>query len=397
MSASPATMAITDLAEVNPLLSVSRPRPFERVSFIPMADVSDSGEWVNRQSRRLADIGAGYTPFQEHDVLFAKITPCMENGKGTLAVGLEHGIGFGSTEFHVLRARPGNEPRFMYHVSRWEMLRRKAESMMIGSAGQQRVATEFFAQFRIARLTGDHQRRIADILDAVDAAIRQTEAVIAKLRQMKAGLLYYLLSRLLESPEKTINDIAIHVGSGATPTGGSEVYKTEGVLFLRSQNVTFEGLKLDDVAHIDLRTHRAMARIEVFPHDVLLNITGASIGRCCPLPDGLGPANVNQHVCAIRIMHATRADAVYLAAVLRSPIGQSQIDRLNAGGNREGLNYQNIRSFTVPWPAADERSQNAATLEAADARIRAEEAYCAKLKLQKRGLMHDLLTGRVRV
>ncbi|MBD0310948.1 MAG: restriction endonuclease subunit S, partial [Microcoleus sp. T1-bin1] len=124
----------------------------------------------------------------------------------------------------------------------------------------------------------------------------------------------------------SIDKIAIYVGSGITPRGGSNVYKKECILFIRSQNVTFNGLRLDDVAYIDNRTHESMKRSEVFAHDVLLNITGASIGRCCPVPPGLDAANVNQHVCAIRLPNPNREDAIFLSSVLASYIGQSQID-----------------------------------------------------------------------
>ena len=96
---------------------------------------------------------------------------------------------------------------------------------------------------------------------------------------------------------KTIGDIACHIGSGATPTGGSAVYSKTGITFIRSQNVTVKGLLLDDVAFIGTSIHQQMARSEIFPHDVLLNITGASIGRCCFVPHDFGLANVNQHVC----------------------------------------------------------------------------------------------------
>lgn len=192
--------------------------------------------------------------------------------------------------------------------------------------------------------------------------------------------------------------MAIHVGSGITPTGGSKVYKREGVLFIRSQNVTFEGLLLNDVAYIDDRTHQKMVPSEVFAHDVLLNITGASIGRCCPVPEGLGSTNVNQHVCAIRIAKPRREDAVFLCAVLASFIGQRQIDRLNAGSNRQGLNYQQLRSFVIPWPKDNsERARIARKIEPAQSRIVAEESYLSKLKAIKKGLMQDLLTGRLRV
>lgn len=268
------------------------------------------------------------------------------------------------------------------------------------------------------------QQCVAGILKGVDETIAKTETLIAKLKAIKQGFLQDLLTRGLDDngqlcdpdshPEHfkksplgyvpiawdtpTINDLAIHVGSGITPTGGSNVYKSEGVLFIRSQNVTFEGLLLEDVAYIDYRTHQMMARSEVSAHDVLLNITGASIGRCCPVPEGLGSANVNQHVCAIRTAKPRREDAVFLSAVLASFIGQRQIDRLNAGSNRQGLNYQQLRSFVLPWPIDDsERAEIATKIETAESRIFAEQSYLSKLKGIKKGLMQDLLTGRVRV
>ena len=192
--------------------------------------------------------------------------------------------------------------------------------------------------------------------------------------------------------QSTIDQLAVHVGSGVTPRGGSESYSNDGVIFIRSQNVRSEGLDLHDVAYIDLKTHESMRRSEVFAGDVLLNITGASIGRCCVVPAGIGAANVNQHVCAIRLPSPTEPDASFLAHVLASHIGQSQIDRLNAGGNREGLNYQQLRAFTVPWPSAAERVWIAAVLDTIDDAIQKTEQIIAKLQQVKQGLLHDLLT-----
>ncbi|KAB8317308.1 hypothetical protein SD81_018535 [Tolypothrix campylonemoides VB511288] len=190
----------------------------------------------------------------------------------------------------------------------------------------------------------------------------------------------------------SIDEIAVHVGSGITPRGGSNVYKREGILFIRSQNVTFNGLLLDDVAYIDARTHESMKRSEVFAHDVLINITGASIGRCCPVPEGLGTTNVNQHVCAIRLPNTNREDAIFLSSVLASHIGQSQIDRLNAGGNREGLNYQQLRAFLIPFPPPHERACIAEILDTVDDAIARTSSLITKLKQIKAGLLHDLLT-----
>jgi type I restriction enzyme, S subunit len=190
----------------------------------------------------------------------------------------------------------------------------------------------------------------------------------------------------------SIEQLAIYVGSGITPRGGSNVYKKEGILFIRSQNVTFGGLLLDDVAYIDTRIHDSMKRSEVFPYDVLINITGASIGRCCPVPKELGIANVNQHVCAIRLPNPNLKDAIFLSSVLASHIGQSQIDRLNAGGNREGLNYQQLRSFIIPFPTLEERACIAEILDTTDRAIAQTSALITKLKQTKAGLLQDLLT-----
>ena len=191
---------------------------------------------------------------------------------------------------------------------------------------------------------------------------------------------------------KTIDDLSVRVGSGVTPRGGSEVYTHEGVLFIRSQNVRFNGLDLGDVAYIDQKTHDSMQASEIFPQDVLFNITGASIGRCCIVPDGIGSANVNQHVCAIRLSDPTTSDARYLSIVLSSSIGQDQVLRFNAGGNREGLNYQQLRSFQIPWPPRAQRKVIAEILSTVDRAIEQTEAAIAKQQRIKTGLMQDLLT-----
>ncbi|HUX83285.1 MAG TPA: restriction endonuclease subunit S [Halothiobacillus sp.] len=286
------------------------------------------------------------------------------------------------------------------------------------------LSSSAIASIKIPLAPFVEQRRIAEVLFTLDKAIEKTEALIAKYQQIKAGLMHDLFTRGVtadgklrppreQAPElyqqtpigwipkdwevESIDSLVVRVGSGITPTGGNEVYLTEGIIFVRSQNVTHQGLDLSDVAFIDEETHQRMAASEVLPFDVLLNITGASIGRCCYLPDGLGPTNTNQHVCCIRFARPNETDAKFLSMVLSSPIGQNQIFRLNAGGNREGLNYQQLRAFIVPWPQQDERLKIAVRLNFAEGHISVERQLLIKLRQQKHGLMHDLLTGRVRV
>jgi len=144
--------------------------------------------------------------------------------------------------------------------------------------------------------------------------------------------------------------------------------------------------------------HHAMARSAVKPNDVLLNITGASIGRCCFFPEKLKEANVNQHVCIIRINDNSCIKALYLSTFLSSHIGQNQIDRLNAGGNREGLNYQQLRAFNIPWPKnGKEIDLISKKVSKVNMKIDKENLFLIKMKSIKQGLMQDLLTGKKEV
>ena len=193
--------AITEIAFVNPSTPAKELNPFSLVSFIPMQDVDEEAQWVYQQVRRLIDCGGGYTPFYDGDILFAKITPCMENGKGCHATNLKNGFGLGSTEFHVLRPKVSSSGRFIFHLIMTERLRRKAVAYMTGSAGQQRVESSFFGNFIIAIPPKEEQEYIANIIDELDDQISFSKKEVAKLRYQKYGLTTDLLSGQAPVPE----------------------------------------------------------------------------------------------------------------------------------------------------------------------------------------------------
>lgn len=140
----------TGIAEINPRIpSQDLPDDLE-VSFVPMAEVNENqGQITSCQIKELAEVKKGFTPFLENDVLFAKITPCMENGKAAIARGLSNGFGYGSTEFHVLRAGDLVTPEWIYGLIRLDIFRNIAKGNFIGSVGQQRVPTDFLRSFRV--------------------------------------------------------------------------------------------------------------------------------------------------------------------------------------------------------------------------------------------------------
>ena len=183
------------------------------------------------------------------------------------------------------------------------------------------------------------------------------------------------------------------VGSGITPTGGEKVYKNEGRVFLRSQNVGWGTLLLDDVAFIDEQTHQSFKSTELEFEDVLLNITGASIGRSSIADMRIVGGNVNQHVCIIR-PNRKYLSPYFLNAFILSQKGQNLIDSCQAGGNRQGLNFEQIKSFRIPVPPLKEQTAIANLLSTWDKSINTLTQLIAQKELRKKWLMQQLLTGK---
>ncbi len=195
----------------------------------------------------------------------------------------------------------------------------------------------------------------------------------------------------------TIGDLASKVGSGVTPRGGSNNYSEYGRPFIRSQNVGWGTLLLNDLVYIDDDTHSGFSATELRQNDVLLNITGASIGRSAIADARLAGGNVNQHVCIIRT-DAREVTSRFINYFLLSGLGQQQIDSFQAGGNREGLNFGQIRSIKLPLPPTKaEQEAIAEALSDADAHIESLEQLIAKRRQLKQGAMQELLTGKKRL
>lgn len=153
--------ALKEIAEINPKLPISNIDDELPVSFIPMKAVAEvSGQYSLLETRNYKQVKKGYTPFINGDVIFAKITPCMENGKSAVLDNLLNGIGYGSTEFHVARSTGAFIPYFLFYYITQKSLRLYAQKQMSGSAGQMRVTTKAFSEFIIPLPPLLEQRRI---------------------------------------------------------------------------------------------------------------------------------------------------------------------------------------------------------------------------------------------
>jgi len=200
-----------------------------------------------------------------------------------------------------------------------------------------------------------------------------------------------------EGESVLLADVTTKVGSGSTPRGGEASYKSKGVPLIRSMNVHFDGFRREGLAFLDDDQARALKNVEVRAGDVLLNITGASIGRVTVAPDTMDGARVNQHVCIIR--PDARLDSSYLRWYLASPSKQHLINGIESGATRQALTKEKILGFHVPLPPLDVQREVVAELEKQFSRL--DEAVAnlkrvkANLKRYKAAVLKAAVEGRL--
>jgi type I restriction enzyme S subunit len=353
--------------------------------------------------------------FRPGDILFGKLRP---NLRKSLQVNFN---GYCSTDILVFRTRPGVSPEFAARVFQREDIFEEAVRTAEGTK-MPRTSWDKLKTFRVfVPSDAAEQQRIAEILDKVDEAIARTESLIAKLKQMKAGLLHDLLTRGLDENGELRDAIAhpeqfkdsplgqipkewevVQLGSlSQMITSGSRgwaaYYSDQGAIFLRMGNLTREhmNLRLDNLVHVCPHLGSEGARAQVQSGDVLISIT-ADLGIIGVIPHGFEEAYVNQHIALVRL-EQSQANPRWIGNYLATGVGQKQFYRLNDVGAKSGLNLPTVARLFVALPSMREQREIAAIVDGYDTRIRAEETYLNKLKLQKQGLMHDLLTGKVRV
>ena len=187
------------------IINPRRPRiqrePNTPTTFIPMSAIDDeSGTIVAAEERPFEQVRKGYTYFEENDILFAKITPCMENGKAAIARGLLDGIGFGSTEFHVLRPNSSVVPEWIWLFVRREQFREDAKRSFRGGVGQQRVPQEFLEWYLIPLPPLEEQRRIVARVEELMSRIREAKRLRQEAKEEAERLWQSILSETFPKP-----------------------------------------------------------------------------------------------------------------------------------------------------------------------------------------------------
>ncbi|MBI0445354.1 restriction endonuclease subunit S [Deinococcus sp. DB0503] len=347
---------------------------------------------------------------QVNDVLISVRAPVGEVNVSDRAYAI--GRGLAAIRFTHLT------PDFGWHAVRFAApeLDRVAQGSTFAAIGKTELA-----RLQIPSPPLPEQRRIAAILDTLDRTIEGTQRVIEKLQATRQGLLHDLLTRGLDErgqlrdPERNpeqfketelgrvpvgwrelrLSDISTHITKGATPTTFGRKWADSGVLFLRSECVKDNEFSLSGAEFIDVVTHTIMGRSVVMPGDILMTITGY-IGRSCVYPTGLGDANINQHIARVRVVHP---DALpkFVSWQLQDIRQKNRLERDLTGLAYPQISLEQVRDIPVFLPRLDEQKRISSALDAAKKQVTQEEERLAKLQALKRGLMEDLLTGRVRV
>jgi type I restriction enzyme, S subunit len=344
-------------------------------------------------------------PVQGGTIIISRMnTPALVGANAYVEISLENI--YLPDRLWAAKSKLGTSMRFVASILGSDKGRAALSKLAKGSSGSMKNITKpDVLAFLIEAPSPAEQQKIAECLSSVDELMAAQVRKVDALNTHKKGLMQQLFPREGETQprlrfpefqnageweEGKLGPKASKVGSGITPTGGDKNYKQAGRPFVRSQNVGWGILLLDDVAHIDEETHASFDSTEIKVRDVLLNITGASIGRSAVANESIAGGNVNQHVCIIR----TKPDslnAFFLNQYLICQRGQKQIDSFQAGGNRQGLNFAQIRSFAIPLPPTfPEQKRIASCLSSLDALITAENQKHDALKTHKKGLMQQL-------
>ena len=230
------TVPLGEICAVNPP-TVFEFLPEELCSFVPMEAVDVSGQIIRLNVRPYREVASGYTVFAENDVIIAKITPCMESGKCAVTRRLRSRIGFGSTEFHVLRPSKQVIPEWLYYFWRFPATRQGAEQRMTGSAGQKRVPTSYVESIPIPLPSSAEQHRIVGILEQADR-LRRIRRFALELSDsfLPAAFLERFAARFDKGPFLRFGDL-VKITGGGTPSRECPEYFRGHIPWLTSKDM----------------------------------------------------------------------------------------------------------------------------------------------------------------
>ncbi|UQZ91127.1 restriction endonuclease subunit S [Deltaproteobacteria bacterium Smac51] len=369
------------------------------------------------QEKTLDEIGSGYTYFANNDILVAKITPCFENGKGAHAMNLTNCVGFGSTEFHVIRSIDCLSPRFLFYVTISHLFRKRGESFMYGAGGQKRIPDNYVKDFFLPTPPISEQYIIAAFLDhecaRIDELIEKKRRLLALLEEKRRAVITQTVTHGLDRnapmkdsgvewmgqiPQeweiKRLKYIGL-ITLGLTYSPEEVSHNGYGTLVLRSSNIQQGKLSFTDLVFVDKKIPK---KLKTRQGDILVctrNGSRALIGKNAIITAETGDATFGVFMSIIRSPFYQ-----YLYWVLNSNLFEYKSGSYLTSTINQ-LTIQNLNSFEVPFPKWDEQQAIVAYLNAAtaaiDAKRQAQERSIGLLQEYRASLITHAVTGKIDV
>lgn len=364
-------VSLSVLADINPKLPFEFVQPDIDVSFLPMKLIEEENNQIHlTEYRKYEDVKKGFTPMVDGDVIFAKITPCMENGKIAVVHSLKNGIAFGSTEFHVLRCNTVVFNTFLFYFLVQKNTRQEAQQYMTGAVGQRRVPKSYLESLQIPLPPLAEQHRIVakieELFTALDKGVESLKTAREQLKIYRQAVLKWAFEGKFTSdvstgsmPEETneatlpegwkwarIDQIAT-IGTGATPLKNNKLFYENGTIpWITSGalNEQFVKSASDYVTELAVKENN----LTIYPpHTLLLAMygEGKTRGKCSEL---LIAACTNQAIAAISFENHNYQIKPYLKYFLLK--NYIDIRKLASGGVQPNLNLGIVKSTTFPLP-----------------------------------------------
>ncbi len=397
------------------------------VVFLPMEKVKEDGKIDCSIKKPISELYSGFTFFRKNDVIIAKITPCFENGKGALLNELETDIGFGSTEFHVLRAKQNICNQFLYYITKSEIFMKTGEAFMSGAAGQKRVPTDFISDFPLASPSLEEQTAIANYLDRktaeIDALIAQKQRLIELYQEEKTALINQAVTKGID-PDAKLKDSGINwlgeiseswdtkklkhfiekLESGVSVNSTDFPVSENGLGILKTScvyNYRFDPNENKEIWHTEIE------RAKVNPQEGQLiisrmntpDLVGASgyVEQSHPnlfLPDRLWQTKFYKYAVI---------NTRWLSFLIKSLSFRKLLSILATGtsSSMKNLSQEDFLNIDIPYPNEKEQTAIVHHIETETARIDAKIAKTQRIiELQKEyrsALISEAVTGKIKV
>lgn len=384
---------LSDIALVNPRPAAHVDRE-SLVSFVPMSAVDADTASIYPEERVYSEVKKAYTAFLDGDVLVAKITPCFENGK-IVQASLPHKLGFGSTEFHVVRARQGTSARYLLHYLRQPRIRVQGQRRMTGSAGQRRVPVQFLSELLIPVPPLAEQRRIAEVLDRAEELRAKRRAALAQLDTLTQSIFLDLFGDPSRNPKRwpirRIRDLLVSATYGTSKKSAA----TGEFVVLRMNNITRTGeMDLSDLKYMDLdATERD--RYLVRTGDVLFNRTNSAelVGKTAVFR-GSHPMAYAGYLVRLRVN--AENDPEYLAGFLNSGYAKRVLRGMcKSIIGMANINATEIQEMKIPQPLYEFQQEFARRVDSVEKLKATHRASLAELGTLFASLQHRAFQGEL--